>query len=150
MGTPQELTYQISMNDDELSQFCYRNRLDVSAVMDWIVKYSIRGIMLSDGSDVLTVLQEYPVLHLTTNQGESFTFEAWLSSPADRDSLFNALKPLVDQYGEYIDWHECTHNNAYASRPCVIAETYVRGRVWHTISKLTVWMMLFIMPRQGI
>lgn len=83
--------------------------------------------MLSDGSDVLAILNQYLTLHMVTNQGNAFTFETWIESPSDRDSLFNALKPLVDQYGESIDWHECTHTNAYASKPCVITETYVRG-----------------------
>ncbi len=127
VGSPLKIEGQSMLTEDALQRFCYDNRLDYGEVKKWTVKYSIRGSMLSDGTDVLSVLNQYPTIHLSKNQGDSFTFETWVESPIDRDSLFSALKPLVDLHGEYIDWHECTHNMSYASKPCLIAETYVRG-----------------------
>lgn len=91
------------------------------------MKYSVRGnMLLSDGSAVVTVLNKYSLWRLITGQGESFTFEAWVNTQADKDALFNELKPFVDEFGEFIDWHECTHDEP-AVQPCTIAETYVRG-----------------------
>ena len=94
------------------------------------MKYSIRGnLRLADGTGVNDVLNQYTLWRLITNQGvdeegnDLFTFEVWVNTIEDKDSLFNELKPYVDQYGESIDWHECTHDEA-TTQPCVIAEVY--------------------------
>lgn len=94
------------------------------------MKYSIRGTLnLTDGQSVVDVLNSYSLWRLITNQTTSedgtqlFTFEAWVNTLTDKDSLFNDLKPFVDTSGEVIDWHECSHDEAI-SRPCVIAEEY--------------------------
>lgn len=91
------------------------------------MKYSIRGTMsVSDGSAIVAVLNNYALWRLITDQSDSFTFESWVNTQAEKDSLFDVLKPFVDEYGESIDWHECTHDEP-TPQPCVISETYVRG-----------------------
>jgi hypothetical protein len=96
------------------------------------MKYSVRGsLSLTDGSDVVNIINQYTLWKLDTNQNvdelgnELFSFEAWVNDVADKDSLFNELKTFVDQYGEVIDWHECTHDEP-TQTPCVIAEEYRR------------------------
>lgn len=84
---------------------------------------------MADGSNVVSLLNQYDLWRLITGQGtdetgaDIFTFEVWLNDLADKDSLFPQLKPFVDQYGEVIDWHECTHDEP-SPQPCVIAEEY--------------------------
>lgn len=91
------------------------------------MKYSIRGnMLLSDGSGVVAILNNYSLWRLITGQGETFTFEAWVNTQSEKDSLFDDLKPFVDEFGESIDWHECTHDELTPT-PCVIAETYTGG-----------------------
>jgi len=82
--------------------------------------------MLSDGSEVIELLNKYALWRLITSQTESFSFEVWVNTSDEKDALFSDLKHFVDEYGESIDWHECTHDEA-APQPCVIAETYSRG-----------------------
>ena len=97
------------------------------------MKYSIRGnLNISDGSDVITLLNHYELWRLKTsqfitdNEQEIFSFEVWVNTIEEKNSLFDALKPFVDEYGELIDWHECAHDEEI-SLPCVITETYTRG-----------------------
>lgn len=90
------------------------------------MKYSIRGnFNLSDGSEVVATLNKYTLWRLETNQTETFNFEVWVNNETDKANLFNELKPFVDQYGEVIDWHECSHDET-VSQPCVIQEEYRR------------------------
>lgn len=96
------------------------------------MKYSIRGnLRLADGSNVVSLLNGYELWRLITNQSvdeegnELFIFDVWLNTVQDKDSLFSELKPFVDEYGEVIDWHECTHDEV-VSQPCVISEEYRR------------------------
>ena len=88
---------------------------------------------MSDGASVVALLNEYdiqlpsePIQHQDENEQDLFSFEVWVATVEEKDSLFSALKPFVDEYGELIDWHECTHDEA-VSLPCVIAETYSGG-----------------------
>lgn len=87
---------------------------------------------MSDGSNIVTIINKYVLWRLYTAQEKDreekdwFTFEAWLNTSEDKDNLFNELKPFVDEYGEKIDWHECSHDEA-TPIPCVIAEEYKRG-----------------------
>jgi hypothetical protein len=93
------------------------------------LKYSIRGNMnLADGTEIVNVLNNYSLWRLVTNTfsdevQDKFTFEAWVNTPGDKDDLFTDLKPFVDEYGEVVDWHECSHDEAVQT-PCVIAEEY--------------------------
>jgi hypothetical protein len=94
------------------------------------MKYSIRGsLAMADGTAVVELLNQFNLWRLITGQNSSdtgadvFTFEAWLNTIEEKDSLFNQLKPFVDQYGEVIDWHECTHDEP-SPQPCVIIEEY--------------------------
>jgi hypothetical protein len=90
------------------------------------MKYSIRGnMLLSDGSAVVAVLNNYSLWRLITAQGDTFSFEAWVNTQDEKNALFDDLKPFVDEFGEFIDWHECTHDEPIV-QPCVISETYVR------------------------
>lgn len=91
------------------------------------MKYSIRGnLMLPDVVEIVGLLNRYSLWRLLTSQTESFSFEVWVNTADEKNALFADLKPFVDQYGESIDWHECTHDEA-SPQPCIIAETYVRG-----------------------
>lgn len=97
------------------------------------MKYSVRGnLTISDGSNVITLLNTYELWKLDQeldkdkNGNTVFTFEAWVNSVEEKDSLFNQLKPFVDQYGESINWHECTHDETL-TQPCTIIETYPAG-----------------------
>jgi hypothetical protein len=94
------------------------------------MKYSIRGnLAMADGSNVVSLLNQYDLWRLITGQSiddsgaDIFTFEVWLNTVEDKDSLFPQLKQFVDQYGELIDWYEYTHDELI-SQPCVIAEEY--------------------------
>lgn len=89
------------------------------------MKYSIRGnLTISDGAEVVELLNKYTLWRLETMQTEeNFVFEAWVNNSTDKYHLFSELKPFVDQYGELIDWHECSHDEL-TGRPCVIAEEY--------------------------
>ena len=95
------------------------------------MKYSIRGSLnIEDESSVIEIINQYVLWRLTTKrdkilltEDERFTFEVWLNTVEDKDKLFNKLKSIVDEYGEIIDWHECSHDEE-VSRPCVIAEEY--------------------------
>lgn len=84
-------------------------------------------MLLSDGSSVVSVLNNYSLWRLITSQEvDSFIFEAWVSTEGEKESLFDDLKPFVDEFGEFVDWHECTHDESI-STPCVISETYIGG-----------------------
>lgn len=89
------------------------------------MKYSVRGSMnLTDGTEVNLMLNKYILWRLVTTQtADTFSFEAWVNTVEDKDSLFNELKPFVDVNGEVVDWHECSHDEPI-STPCVIAEEY--------------------------
>lgn len=96
------------------------------------MKFSVRGnLAAADSSAVVELVNKYQLWRLVTgsyvdeDEREVFTFEVWLNSESDKDSLFNGLKPYVVSESEYIDWHECTHDEP-ESRPCVIEETYRR------------------------
>ena len=90
---------------------------------------------MSDGSNVITLLNEYNLWRLETYQMRGnkfipeeadkiyFKFEVWLNSEEERSTLFDELKSFVDQYGGVIDWHLCTHDEEYKT-PCEIAEEY--------------------------
>lgn len=84
---------------------------------------------MTDDSSVISLLNQYDLWRLITGQSvdgngnELFTFEVWLNTVTDKDGLFNDLKPIVDQYGEAIDWHECSHDEP-VNTPCVITEEY--------------------------
>lgn len=98
------------------------------------MKYSIKGnLNLSDGSNVIALFNTFTLWRLyadnTTDrrtQEQKFTFEVWVNTEAEKTALFNALKPFVDQYGEEIKWHECTHDEPIHT-PCVPVEIYTGG-----------------------
>lgn len=100
------------------------------------MKYSIRGTLnTTDEAGVISAINNYEIWRLTTYRGSraydenpidgdsKLIFEVWVNSLSDKDSLFNDLKTFVDDYGEIIDWHECTHDESNPL-PCVIAEEY--------------------------
>lgn len=96
------------------------------------MKYSIRGnLTTADSSAVVELVNNYKLWRLVTgnhveeDEQEIFTFEVWLNSESDKASLFNGLKPFVESESDYIDWHECTHDEP-ESRPCEIKEVYRR------------------------
>lgn len=84
---------------------------------------------MSDGASAVALLNEYELWRLKTrqfidrNEREIFSFEVWVNTVEEKDSLFDALKVYVDEFGEMIDWHECTHDEIVHA-PCVIVETY--------------------------
>lgn len=95
------------------------------------MKYSIRGnTFISDGLDIVIAINKYYIWRLIssshkdmiTNE-EVFTFEVWLNNKENKDELFEELKFFIDNYGGYIDWHECTHDEEI-QKPCVIIEEY--------------------------
>lgn len=98
------------------------------------MKYSVRGaINTVDGALIIIAeINKYQLWRLMTadamdNEGnEAFTFEAWVNTEIDKTLLFDDLKPFVDQWGGWIDWHECTHDEPHP-QPCVIAEMYPGG-----------------------
>jgi hypothetical protein len=95
------------------------------------MRYAIRGnFVINDQQDVLDTIQKYPLwkpLVKTTymdDEGlEWVTCEALLNAEEDKTYLFEELKTLVNYTGEWIDWHECTHDENI-SKPCVIQEDY--------------------------
>lgn len=88
------------------------------------MKYSIRGNLNTlDGSVVVSLINQYVLWRLVTDQNDTFTFEVWLNTAADKNSLFESLKPHVDTNSGLIDWHYCTHDEPNP-QPCTIAETY--------------------------
>jgi hypothetical protein len=92
------------------------------------MKYSVRGEIpnLSDAADanLLVIINNYFLYQLVTKVvSGTRTFEAWVNYLPDKNGLFNDLKFFVDQCGGWIDWHECSHDEA-VSQPCVISETY--------------------------
>jgi hypothetical protein len=93
------------------------------------MKYSIRGnLHNTEGETVIPVLQSYTAWRLTIDQdwdNYTFIFEIWLASEEDKNALFEELKPFVDEFTGFIDWHECTHDQRY-KQPCVIQEEYRR------------------------
>ncbi|OMF35278.1 hypothetical protein BK133_11280 [Paenibacillus sp. FSL H8-0548] len=98
------------------------------------MKHSIRGaINTVDGALIIIAeINKYQLWRLVTadsmdNDGnDAFTFEAWVNVEADKVALFDGLKPFVDTWGGWIDWHECSHDEA-TTHPCVISETYTGG-----------------------
>lgn len=93
------------------------------------MKYSIRGnLNNTEGESVIPVLQSYTAWRLMMDQDwdtNTFIFEIWLASIDDKSALFEELKPFVDGFTGFIDWHECTHDQRY-KQPCVIVEEYRR------------------------
>lgn len=96
------------------------------------MKYSVRGnLATADNSAVVELVNKYQLWRLDPkkfkdeNGQEIFTFEVWLNSESDKDSLFNGLKPFVETESDYIDWHECTHDEP-EGQPCEIKEVYRR------------------------
>ena len=95
------------------------------------MKYSIRGhLNASGGTSVVTLLNEYdlweplePKQIIDRNGRNVFSFEVKLNTVEEKDSLFEDLKDYVNDFGGWVDWHECRHDEFYPG-PCVIAETY--------------------------
>lgn len=91
------------------------------------MKYSIRGnLSIADETPVIELLNSYTLWKLDPKrdyEANLFIFEAWINNLVDKDNLFNGLKPFVDQFGEVVDWHECSHDEL-THTPCVIAEEY--------------------------
>lgn len=95
-----------------------------------MMKYSIRGrLSMTDGTSLVGILNTYNLwkletgTHVNETGEEIFSFEVWLNTTEEKDSLFDKLKPFVDEFGETIDWHECTHDEEN-SKPCKIIQTY--------------------------
>jgi hypothetical protein len=89
------------------------------------VKYSVRGNFNSEKQEEVTnIITNYPLWRPfePTTMDEFFSFEVFLNALDDKTNLFNDLKSLV-QVGDFIDWHECTHDEN-VQRPCEIAEEY--------------------------
>lgn len=81
---------------------------------------------LTDGSNIVATINKYPLWRLITEEGiEYFIFEIWLNTEENKDHLFEELKAFVDEFGEQIDWHECTHDEVERT-PCVISEKYTK------------------------
>lgn len=85
---------------------------------------------MADETAIVELLNRYIMWKLVPgrkkeDEKEWFTFEVWVNSDSDKNSLFDELKPYVDEYGEVIDWHECTHDEI-EPKPCHIAEEYGR------------------------
>lgn len=89
------------------------------------MKYSIRGqLSTNDVTPVVNLINKYILWRfITTSEDDLFNFEAWVNTEADKNALYLALKPYVDELGEVIDWHICSHDEE-VSQPCVIAEEY--------------------------
>lgn len=51
------------------------------------------------------------------------SFDLWVETEAQKDTLFSDLKTFVDQHGGSVSWHECSHWEG-AVTPCIIAESY--------------------------
>jgi hypothetical protein len=83
-------------------------------------------MLITDGSAVVTVLNNYALWRLVIEPTEAFVFEAWVNTEAEKNALFNELKDFVDEFGESIDWHICTHDEP-SPQPCELAETYTGG-----------------------
>jgi hypothetical protein len=91
------------------------------------MKYSIRGnLNVVDPSSVVSLLNTYTLWRLETRATNGiFTFEVWVNVLNDKNSLFDQLKPYVIQIDDFIDWHECTHDEE-SPQPCVISEVFRR------------------------
>jgi hypothetical protein len=93
------------------------------------MKYSIRGnINNTEGETTIPILQSYTAWRLMMDNDwdtNTFIFEIWLARAEDKGSLFAELKPFVENYTGWIDWHECTHDQRY-KEPCEIQEEYRR------------------------
>jgi hypothetical protein len=89
------------------------------------MKYSIRGdIPAINAETVIDVLNDYTLWRLDTGENEGvFSFEAWVNAEGYKTDLFDDLKPLIDSWGGWINWHICSHDEA-EPQPCVIVETY--------------------------
>lgn len=98
------------------------------------MKYSIRGsLQPSKSSAVVSLINTYTLWRLFTDniisretKEQKFIFEAWVNSEADKTKLFNSLRDYINQSGENISWHECTHDENIPL-PCEILETYEGG-----------------------
>lgn len=97
--------------------------------------YSVRGrLQITDETEIVALLTNFPTVDpfvaeyvdIRESEVPIFIFESHVEREEDKTALFQALKPFVDQFGEQIDWHECTHDKEVTT-PCVIAETYVRS-----------------------
>ncbi|OBZ13344.1 hypothetical protein [Bacillus sp. FJAT-26390] len=94
--------------------------------------YKIRGeITTFDGVPVIVAaLGVYPleliVQDVEVNGVDAFSFEAMTVGEEVKTAVFNDLKPFVDRWGGWIDWHFCSHDDPI-KKPCAIAETYTRG-----------------------
>lgn len=95
------------------------------------MKYSVKGsLRTTDASVLMATLGKYTSdisssQHTDPEGHAVLIFEAWVASTEDKTAMFEDLKPLVDMFGEAINWHECSHEET-VSRPCVIRETYSR------------------------
>lgn len=97
------------------------------------MKHSIRGLIPTvDGAlIILATINKYFLYNLKvansmTAAGEdAFEFEAWVNTDEEKVALFDDLKPFVDRWGGSIEYHACTHDEAF-HLPCVITETYTR------------------------
>lgn len=95
------------------------------------MKYVVRGnFVINDQQDILDIIQKYPLWKplventYTDDEGlEWYSFESLLNAEEDKTSLFEELKTFVTYTGEWIDWHECTHDENIP-KPCMIKEDY--------------------------
>jgi hypothetical protein len=95
------------------------------------MKYSIEGnTFIEDESEIISVINKYRLWRLVssdsiniTTKNISFEFEAWVNTEDDKANLFNELKIFIDNYGGWLRWHECTHDEK-EQKPCVIIEEY--------------------------
>jgi hypothetical protein len=88
------------------------------------VKYAVRGSFSPEKQEEVTnIITNYPLWRpFTPIMDELFSFEVFLNALGDKNNLFEDLKMLV-QTGEFIDWHECTHDENIP-KPCIITEEY--------------------------
>jgi len=92
------------------------------------MRYSIRGeIDTIDFGAISRVLANHPLQRLTAHaQNGLYEFEAWVVGVEARDALYDELKPHIDSYHGWIDWHQCSHGT-HSSTPCTIEDTYRVG-----------------------
>ena len=95
------------------------------------MQYSIRGnILLENKNLVNVIIMDYTVsIGYNTdleNKIVLYEFEVWVNTLEEKNSVFNSLKKILSNPNEWIDWHECYHNENINS-PCVISEKYTIG-----------------------
>lgn len=92
------------------------------------MKYSIRGVFYSDEAYAATepVFASYVLENIYREsrfEDAGFTFSTIAFDEHNKTELFEALKPFIDTFGGWMDWHFCSHGELEQS-PCVIVETY--------------------------